>query len=306
MRSSINGGNLNNLPSSHSHSLFIQFYSVIRMITKIFKERRKSHNSPVRRGFTLVELMTVIAIIAVLSTMFLSAVLNVKKRAQIAKCSSNLRQISMAIQMFLDDEDRVPRDLVQLNRFGYLPAPGALACPADKVGNWGGLVAEGPTYYASMDKPATAGPPGMPPSDSARVDSPLPRPVDFSYLHPFHMRQRTWDALIEYGKKDAGVVACQLHGIRRDSYSMPSVYAYSGLVLRGNASGSVVTRQIFWNQDDRTRIRPGSAFLEANLTPEDLDMSLWKFFSDSPIPTPSMIPKRTYWTQSAHTKFSAL
>ena len=276
------------------------------MIKETFKERTGIQFAERRYGFTLIELMTVIAIIAVLSTMFLSAALNVKKRAQIAKCSSNLRQISMAIQMFLDDENRVPKSLIQLNSLGYLPTRGIFSCPGDKIGNWGGLVAEGLSLLASMNEKASSGPPGMSPnSEPSRVGNPFPQPIDFSYLHPFHLRQRTWDALIKYGKKDAGVVACQLHGIRQDSYSMPSIYAYSGLVLRGNVSGSVVTRQIFWNQNDRARIRPGSAFLEANLAPKDLDISLWKFFSDSPIPTPSMIPKKTVRSQPSGVNYSA-
>jgi len=260
-----------------------------------------------RNGFTLVELMTVIVIIGVLSTILLSALLNVKKRAQIAKCSSNLRQISMAIQMFLDDENKTPSSLVHLNKTRYLPSPGVLICPSDKTGNWGELISEGPTLLENPDSILTA-PPGMlvPDNSYARKETPAPRLVKFSYVHPFHMRPQTWEALMDYGRKDAGVVACQLHGVRRDSYSQPSVYAYSGLLLRGNASGAVVHRQIFWNQDDKTRIRPGSPFLEANLTPSDIDQSLWKFFSDSPVPTPSMAPKKPLLTSSSEGDYPTL
>lgn len=250
-----------------------------------------------RAGFTLVELMTVIVLIAIMSTLLLSALMNVKKRAHVAKCSSNLRQISMAVRMYLDDESKAPRGLVHLNRSGYLPMPGVLTCPSDKIGNWGELISEGPTLTTLIGADALPEPPGME-GAASKHDSYYtpPKPVPFSYLHPFHLRPRTWDALMEYGRKDAGVVACQLHGVRQDSHADPSVYAFSGLVLRGNASGSVVSRQLFWNQDDKARIQPGNAFLEANLTPAAIDQSLWKFFSDSPVPTPSMAPRKTLVT----------
>jgi prepilin-type N-terminal cleavage/methylation domain-containing protein len=58
-------------------------------------------------AFTLIELLVVIAIIAILAAMLLPALSKAKKAAQRANCVSNLRQVSLAVHMYCQDNQDV-------------------------------------------------------------------------------------------------------------------------------------------------------------------------------------------------------
>jgi prepilin-type N-terminal cleavage/methylation domain-containing protein len=64
-------------------------------------------------AFTLIELLTVIAVILVLAALVLPVVSKAKSESQRGTCVSNLRQISLAIKMYADDNKDV---LPQLGR----------------------------------------------------------------------------------------------------------------------------------------------------------------------------------------------
>jgi len=110
-----------------------------------------------RKAFTLIELLVVIAIIAILAAILFPVFARARAKAQQAACTSNLKQIALAIRMYAADYD----DFMPVRTDGYwwrtdrqlgpyTKSPQVFVCPSQETlngaggtpsGSWHGLCA---------------------------------------------------------------------------------------------------------------------------------------------------------------------
>ena len=58
-----------------------------------------------RKGFTLIELMIVIAIIAILAAILVPNFIRARAQSQLTSCKSNLKNIGTALEMYFTDHN---------------------------------------------------------------------------------------------------------------------------------------------------------------------------------------------------------
>lgn len=246
-------------------------------------------------GFTLVEMLTVVAIVAVLATLLISAVSGARTRSNQVVCRNHLRQTALAVEIYQDDTNRRPRSFSRLaSKPSLLPNPRVLICPADPTlkssagkGSrtnlpWGNRVNS--TQEPSVGRVGTP--------EEGSWDAELretTETVPFSYLHALGWRRDAWTRLMQGRGNQVGVAACQLHGIRGSSMGHRPFTEFEGQTLRAQRDGAVVPRKIFRTQaappgspttgtPARSVAEPAEGTLTVLLSDDDYP---WEFYSDT-------------------------
>jgi prepilin-type N-terminal cleavage/methylation domain-containing protein len=176
------------------------------------------------RGFTLLELLVTVGIIALLAALLLPVLASARARAREAACTSHLSQLGKAMRMYLDDYGLRPPHLHELAQ-GYVSDRRLFTCPQD------GWIHRGGWAYSAW----------------ARLNSlpeQWPFPVSYGYFfNAGYVDGEEWRRIEAYPGRP-GYAVCVLHGRQRESLLPGEAPFFTGRTLRLCFDGSVVAKEV--------------------------------------------------------------
>jgi prepilin-type N-terminal cleavage/methylation domain-containing protein/prepilin-type processing-associated H-X9-DG protein len=123
-----------------------------RDVLPVKYQRQAAMKNSRKTGFTLVELLVVIGIIALLISILLPSLKKARKAAVAVECQSNMRQLNLALTMYIQDHKQ---------RF---PRTGMVSAPEDL--RWMGFFQRGKYVYPTDRCPESGGDPSVGPPES--------------------------------------------------------------------------------------------------------------------------------------------
>ena len=189
-----------------------------------------------RRGFTLVELLVVIGIIALLVAMLMPALNKARRQALMVACGSNFRQAGLAMHMYAQDHrDLLPEGEQELRSLYHwaLARPTGYGCLQKYLpGSYVGLVPTG-------DDLSVRGVANCP--DSTRPDALWPNFINLSYVAWVQFPNMTPPSAYKLVKLNStkalsvdylwGNIQFQIEGIRNHNFKGGNILYADGHVV---------------------------------------------------------------------------